>query len=134
MEKNNDKNIDELLKKSIQQLTLDSPSIDFTSSVMKKVEKLQKSKSIVYKPLISKPFWFLIIGCILTILVYSFLSIDQNQPSIINFNGLFEQVPSISIPEISISKTMKNSILVIGLLFLIQIPLLKHYFNKRIDF
>jgi len=128
--------LDDLTRRVIKKTTIESPSFNFTDSVMSKVNALHESRATVYKPLISKMAWVLIGFGVLALVLYILFfgnkietsnwiqSIDFSVLSNINMNIL---------PSFSISKTVTYSVLFFGLMFCIQIPLLKNHFDKRFE-
>ena len=136
MEEKDTKYIDNLSKKVIGKSTIESPSFDFTNTVMSQINALQESKSTVYKPLISKPVWFLItIGFLassLYVLFFGTKTESSNWMQSINFS-MFSNINLDILPSVSISKTFTYAVLFFGLMVCIQIPLLKNHFDKRFD-
>ena len=60
MKDNVDNQINKLIDKSIKKASLETPSLGFTNSVMAQVNALKQSTVTTYRPLISKPAWFVI--------------------------------------------------------------------------
>jgi hypothetical protein len=127
--KESDKNIENLIEKMMADNSLESPSIDFTSKIMSQVLAVQENKIKVYKPLISKQIWVLIIGALIALTSCAFLfgntaydiKIDESYTA--KFSDLFS--------GIHISKSILYAILVVPFMILIQIGVLKNYFNKK---
>ncbi|SHL67033.1 hypothetical protein [Flavobacterium xanthum] len=126
--KESDKNIENLIDKMMAESSLESPSIDFTSKIMVKVLAAKKSKIKAYKPLISKQTWFLIIGVLIVLVVCAFMSSGEYD---LKTNKLFTEKISDLFSGIDISKNILYAILIVPFMVLIQIPLLKNYYNKR---
>jgi hypothetical protein len=137
MKEHTEQHLDKLAKKVIQLSSLESPSLDFTANIMAKVEVSATSNITVYKPLISKRVWLLISILVIGSLFYGifgngleglgwFNSIDY---SIISNNKVTEAILGITF-----SKTLMYAVGLCGLMFFIQIPMMKHYFDKRLDF
>ena len=74
MQDKTDKYLDDLTKKVIKIGSIESPSFNFTDTVMSQVEALGKNQLTVYKPLISKKKWALIL--IIFLLIYYTLVVD----------------------------------------------------------
>jgi len=127
--KESDKNIENLIRKMMAEDTLESPSIDFTSKIMTQVLVAEKSKAKSYKPLISKTTWLIIGFGLLGLAVYASLfsgteynlGIDKSYTE--RFSGFFS--------GIHISKNILYAILVVPFMILIQIGVLKNYFDKK---
>ncbi|HSN10352.1 MAG TPA: hypothetical protein VLS85_15030, partial [Hanamia sp.] len=79
MKNKEDKNIEKLVENMMRESYLETPSFDFTSRVMSEVLSAQKSKSLIYKPVISKKAWFVIFGGIIAL--FTFLSLNMNTSS-----------------------------------------------------
>lgn len=126
MEENKD--LDRLINKTIKSMDLENPSVDFTINVLLKTNAIKNSKSVVYKPLISKK---LLIGLSITfigVIIYFglFGKSNTNLLSDVNFT-----LPKMSIPQIQLNSIVFNAILILGFGFLLQIPLLKSFNDKQ---
>jgi len=136
MEDKETKYLDDLSRKVITKTTIESPSFNFTDSVMSKVNALHESRATVYKPLISKRAWVLIgfgvVALVLYILFFGTKIETSNWIQSIDFSVLSNINMNI-LPSFSISKTVTYAFLFFGLMFCIQIPLLKNHFNKRFE-
>jgi len=126
--KESDKNIENLIDKMMAENTLESPSIDFTSKIMAQVLVAEKSKIKVYKPLISKPAW-IIIGLSLATLVYTSLSSGTSYNMIIDKEYTDKIFTLFS--GIHLSKNVLYALLIVPFMILVQIGLLKNYFDKK---
>jgi len=130
--------LDELSDKIITKSNLESPSLEFTANVMSNINiEYKQSESTIYKPLISKKTWFIIALVFMVMYTYVFLG---NTSGNINWftNVDYNFMPNISVynvfSKISFSKTALYAIIVLTLMLFIQIPLLKKYFDNRINF
>jgi len=102
-----------------------------------KVEASATSSITVYKPLISKSGWLIISILVIGGLTYGIFSsgleglgwFDNVYYSIISNNKVTE-----AISRITFSKTLMYAIGLCGLMFLIQIPMMKHYFNRQFEY
>ncbi|MGM5470723.1 hypothetical protein ACS386_10655 [Flavobacteriaceae bacterium LMO-SS05] len=131
MTERSDKHIEKFVDKVMQSSTLEAPSFDFTAKVMSQVTATSISTVTVYKPLISKPVWGMLILLALGVVTFSVFSKDTT-----SFGWLdqldFSRVSNL-FSGIKMSQTAMYSLFMFALMFFIQIPLLKHYFNKRFD-
>jgi len=129
--KENDKNIENLIDKMMAENTLESPSIDFTSKIMSQVLVAKKSKIKAYKPLISKSTWSFIGLSLIGLTTYSVYS----GSNISNFEivNLYSDKASALFSGIHLSKNILYAILVVPFMILIQIGLLKNYFDKKYE-
>ncbi len=126
MENKEQNNLDRLSKKILIEASKEETSFDFTSQVMNQIEVASK-KTLVYKPLIPKVVW-LIILCTLTFwLGYLFKN---------HFIGNSSWFPTFSLSNLfsdfQLSKSATYTIILFAFMVCVQVPLLKHYFDKRL--
>lgn len=135
MQENVDKYIEDLVDKAMQKSTLQTPSFDFTENVMSQIVDFKPSIATTYQPLISRRVWTLIVGGFVTFIAYVvlitkpeasewFKTFDLHLWNQVNFSKILNVVEP--------SKTAAYGIGLLALMLLIQIPILKHYFDKRI--
>ena len=136
MKEHTEQHLDNLAKKAMTSSGLKSPSIDFTANVMKEIEPIKIGSSTVYKPLITKYGWFGIIAVLIGVSIYmtlvnveGFTLLDTVDYSVISNN----KVTSV-LSGITFSKTVMYAIGFFGLVFFIQIPLMKHIMTKRLEY
>ncbi|MCH7525660.1 MAG: hypothetical protein IIC74_11880 [Bacteroidetes bacterium] len=137
MKEHTEQHLDKLAKKVIQLSSLESPSLDFTAKIMDKIEVSTASSITVYKPLISKRMWLLISILVIASLSYGIFSsglenlgwFDKVDFSIISNNKVTEAISGITF-----SKTLIYAIVSFGLMMCVQIPYLKNYFDKRLEY
>ena len=129
--KEENKNIENLIDKMMAENTLETPSFDFTSKIMAQVLVTEKSKVKSYKPLISKTSWILIgVGAIALVVYASLFSGTEYNPGI---DKSYTERFSTLFSGIHFSKNILYAILVVPFMILIQIGLLKNYFDKRFE-
>jgi multisubunit Na+/H+ antiporter MnhB subunit len=127
--------VENLVDKMMKSSALESPSVDFTSQILSKIENLQQSKSTVYQPLISKRVWAGIVGVCMVFLVYIFNTTSIESSSwfaTIDFSKFTNNRVSESLSDYTFSKTMMYAIILLSVMVFIQIPLLKNHFEKRL--
>ena len=136
MKEHIEQQLDKLTKKAMISASVKSPSVDFTSNLMKEIEHVSIGETIAYKPLISKYGWFGIIAILTGVSVYmmvgnveGFTLLETVDYSIISNNKVTDALSGIKF-----SKTLMYAIGLFGLVFFIQIPLMKHIMNKRLEF
>jgi hypothetical protein len=129
--KESDKNIENLIDKMMAENTLESPSIDFTSRIMSQVLVAEKSKIKTYKPLISKSAWIFIGICLIALSVYSVFT--KNDVSNFELTKLYSDKASALFSGIHFSKNILYSILIVPFMILVQIGVLKNYFDKKYE-
>ncbi|WP_316636082.1 hypothetical protein [uncultured Flavobacterium sp.] len=129
--KENDKNIENLIDKMMSESTLESPSIDFTSKIMSQVLVAEKSKIKTYKPLISKQIWMLIAASLVAVIVYG--SLFSGNEYNMKASDIYADKFNDLISGIHISKTVLYALLIVPFMVLIQIGVLKNYFDKKYE-
>jgi len=136
MKEHTEQHLDNLAKKTMISSGMKSPSVDFTANVMKEIEQVSVGESVQYKPLITKYGWFVIIAVLIGASIYmtlgnveGFTLLDTVDYSVISNN----KVTSL-LSGITFSKTVMYAIGFFGLVFFIQIPLMKHIMNKRLEY
>lgn len=135
------KNIEEFTKYLIKEAQLESPSSDFVNKVMNAVELEAKPVDLKnYKPLISKLGWIIILVCVA---VTGFFMISGTPQSstllekidftfLETFKPLLETFKSINLFEgIRISKLFTFSFVFFSALVILQIFIIKNYFNRQ---
>ena len=78
-------------KKYVKEIPTEKTSLDFTSNLMNKIAELPSiSKTIVYKPLISKKAWFVVLIAIVAVFFIPFSSSGKSLFTLpeINFSFL----------------------------------------------
>ncbi|MCK8479668.1 hypothetical protein [Psychroserpens algicola] len=131
MNENVDKYLDGLSRKVIGKSSVESPSFDFTQRVMSKIESLNTSVT-TYRPLISKPVWAVILLGVIAVFGYViFGKLTLNYEWIQDLS--LDKVSFNPLPDFSLSQTMTYAILLFAVMLCVQVPLLKRYFDKRLD-
>ena len=136
MQEKENKNIEKLADKMMHALDLESPSLDFTNTIMAQVEALESKKVTTYKPLIPSYLWFVGGFLLLAISGYLFLSTATEEStwfSALEFSKLTNNAITQSLSGFSLPKTVIYTILSLGLMICIQVPVLKHDFDKRLS-
>ncbi len=126
-----DKHIEALIDKLMTSDALEKPSFDFTETVMSKIDALETTSSVVYKPLISKKAWLTIgIAAIVLIGFFVFNQRTEGGSLLDKYNLAFEFKNPLEHLNFNFSKTMVYAVGLLAVMLFIQIPVLKHYFNK----
>jgi len=131
MKEHTNKPIEKLVDKVMKSSTLETPSFDFTAKVMSHMISDSKSGVTVYKPLISKTAWVVLLVVAAGLIAISVYSGDAFSLGLLDKLDL-SKVPNL-FSEIKISQTAMYSLLMFAIMLCIQVPLLKHYFNKRFE-
>ncbi len=128
-----DKSVERLVGKMMQEVKLDKPSPDFTSHLMVHLNVYKPSKAFVYQPLITKTGWLFIVGVML--LLVSFVIVFDDHASVNWFGtqamdrfyaNLFQGFASLKFSVISTYAIVLTAIMVF-----VQIGLLVHRNQKR---
>lgn len=136
MKENADKYLDDLSRKVIGRSSVESTSTDFTSNVMSQIKAYSKSKATTYVPLISKRIWTLIGLGFSAIVVYAiFKSPDTSSSWLEKWNLDRFQLTNFEFTSpfstLDVSQVTLYATLLLAVMLCIQIPVLKHYYNKR---
>lgn len=127
--KESDKNIENLIEKMMAENTIQSPSADFTSNIMSKILIAEEVKIKPYKPLISISTWIFIGVALALLIIYNvyFTGTENN----LEIGKSYTDKISAIVSGIYISKTTLYAILIVPFMILIQIGILKNYFDKK---
>lgn len=131
MDKEVDKKLDRLTGKLLKDFSRETPSFDFTTKVMSRVDGLSTSK--VYEPLLSKKTWMIFIVFVVGILAYAIYGNIQLENSWATFFKA-ESLPKLGLLDLldfKMSNVLVYSIVGFTFFTMIQIFILKHHFNKR---
>jgi len=128
--------LDSLAKKAMRSSSLESPSVDFTANLMKQIEQVSIGESITYKPLISKYGWFGIIAILIGLSLYMIFGNVESLSMLeaVDYSVISNNKVTDALSGIKFSKTLMYAIGFFGLVFFVQIPLMKHVMNKRLEF
>lgn len=130
-----DKKLENFVDKLLSETSLEQPSTGFVDTLMSKINALPQSKETVYKPLISKWAWSGLLLAIVALITY-FNAVDTAANSTwvkyIDVTPLFKN-PFENL-SLEFSKTFTYTMVLLAIMLCIQIPLLKHYFNKRMSY
>lgn len=129
------KEIDAFAKKYVKEIPAETPSVDFTSNLMKSIAQLEPLKStLVYKPLISVKSWLIVVLAILAVLLIPFNTNKEEIVSLpkLDFSFLNKLSFSRMFENFSVSNITFIIVLIFGVLLSIQIVYLKGFFEKRL--
>ncbi|PQJ78135.1 hypothetical protein [Polaribacter porphyrae] len=131
------KELDAFAKKYVKEIKQEKPSVDFTVSLMDKIEAIKITASTKVEPLISKKVWYILFIVIVALFFIPFktsnkeitildkvdFSFLDKLTSVFAFNGF----------NVSISNTTVYAFLFFGVMIFLQIIFLKKHFNKRFN-
>lgn len=125
------KELEKLMDKFFEHDQLDTPSSNFTASVIEKIEADRKSK-LSYSPLLPKWVFVSIAVCFALFVAYVLSISDSLGPQLDYFESLDFSTSWISenVSQFSFSKTLGYSILAVGLLLCLQAGLLNKTMNR----
>lgn len=135
MNDNIDKHIERFVDKTMKKASLESPSFDFTNTVMAQVNALKQSTVTTYRPLISKPMWlaiFIVGFAIVLYIIFGMNTTETSWLSFIDLSVLTDNKFSNTMSGFKVSKIVMYAIVLFGIMLFIQVPILKNYFDKRI--
>ena len=135
MKANNDKDIEKFVDRLMKDTSLESPSPEFTANLMTKVLATEMDKALVYKPLISKRGWYIIIGSVIVLVGYLIFNTSITDAGWFESLGLGSVNDDFlkSLPSIKFSEVTVYSVVLLAILLLVQITFLKKYFNRRLE-
>ncbi|WP_250434048.1 hypothetical protein [Hanstruepera flava] len=134
MEKHLNKKLEEITDRLMRGVEVENPSSDFTATIMQEILELEASKTTRYRPLISKPVWAVLSLILVLTTVYLALNSTDSNTSWLNsidFYTLTNNKVTNAFSSISLSKTLVYAIGLFGIMLCVQIPFLKHHFDKR---
>lgn len=129
------KELDAFAKKYVQEIEQEKPSIDFTASIMNKIDLESRSEVFKTKALITKKGWFVISLLVSAVI---FIPFNKSEKSVLNLPELdFSFFNKIQIPSLfesfSVSNTVLYAVVFFGLMFFAQVVFLKNHFNKKFE-
>ncbi|OUS02111.1 hypothetical protein A9Q86_05520 [Flavobacteriales bacterium 33_180_T64] len=136
MNENADKQLDDLARKVIGRSTVESPSFDFTQTIMTQIKQLKTSKITTYVPLISKRIWGVLALAMTAVFAYFIFGTSTTDSGWFTNLGLerfsnFEF--EIPLANLGLSQIMIYAIVLFAVMLCVQIPILKRYFDKRFE-
>lgn len=135
MEANKENKLDELLSKSVREAGLESPSADFTKSLLSEIALIEKRASATaYKPLISKVGWvsMALVVLVLSVLArYSKLEIQFSWLEKINTGALPKLRLMEVLPKMAVSNILLYSIMIFAIFAVIQMVFLKQRLDRQ---
>ncbi len=129
--------LDAFAKKHIQEIEVEKPSIDFTSSIMQSILAQSTLKKISYEPLISKKVWFIIIAAIISLFFIPIKAGKRSQEFLekvdLSFNTNLELPNLLESLSFDVSNSFSYAILLCAVMIIVQIVVLKNYFQNRMN-
>ncbi len=136
MDENIEKNLDSLSRKVVKDASLERPSENFMDSVMAQVTALEDNRVTVYQPLISRKGWILIAIIFLSVMSYAIFNNQNTEPGwfgTLDFSIFYKNEITTLLTGVSIPQVLTYAVVLFGGMFGLQISLLKHHFNQRLQ-
>lgn len=132
MKANADEFLEKFIEKTIKSQPLETPSSDFTSHVMARINV--KSTTTVYQPLISKVGWMLIFAIVVVSVVSLYMMSTVETITwfqAIEFSTILDTQMANFFSELKLARITTYAMLVCGLMLCAQVPILKYFITKR---
>jgi len=129
-----EKDIEEFTKYIMKEANAEKPSADFLNNVMDSVKmESELSLSKVYQPLISKSAWAAIAIACVALCIFILTGASQDSLLIPNIQlTILDRISSINIFErIHLSQTFTFSFVLFSIFVILQLVVIKNYFNKH---
>lgn len=132
MEEN--KELDDFIRKSVKELGLEKPSVDFTDTVLSKIH-LESQKTVLrHQPLFSKTTWFVVLSLVSFIFVYAIFGGSGSESTLlaaVELNKLTSINLSLNLPKFSLPAAFIYGSVVVTFFVWIQVFLVKKQLDKR---
>lgn len=124
-----DEKIEKFTRHIFDEIGLEKPSPSFVKNVMGEIEVLANTKRIVYKPLISKNAWVVILASCIALFLWTAISPIES----VIFQDIKINVDINIFKNLVLSDTVIYGISVLGILCIVQVLFLKNRFDKQIE-
>ena len=135
MEENKDKNLDNFVRKSVKQAGLESPSDNFTTTLLAKIEASNQKVSITaYRPLISKVGWGALATIVVALSIFAWFGrVDTKLAWLEKMNmGALPQLDFLDkMPSLALSNIILYGLLVFGVFAVFQVLFLRQRLNSH---
>ena len=125
--------MEDLIDKVMRDASIEVPSVNFTSNLMNKIHVEEQKAIYFYKPLISKKGWGILGILLIGIFFYSSLLNMPIDGAWLNFLDLGDNNLFHVFSNWSSSRSSYYLVVFLGAFILVQIPMLKYFFDKRIE-
>jgi len=133
MDKLEDKRLETLVDKMMEDAPLETPSVDFTQNVMQKIEAEAPNTIFQYKPIVSGKVLTIVFVAFIALLIFigSQVGLDSGQGWFKNLNmAAWFHADWRWMEGYSSSKVTIYAFLFLGLMFFAQVPWLKKQLDK----
>lgn len=135
MKESEDKHVEKLIDRLMKEVSVETPSLDFTAKVMSEVLVTKKTPVFTYKPLLSKWFWLVLFCGVTATLCVAFWSGDIGTGKGYGLE-LMRMVDSkiLSFESgIKFSKVSMYAVIVLVLMLFVKISMLKNRYDKELN-
>jgi len=137
MEENKEKEPDYFVKKIIQEIGLEEPSLNFTETVLSKIETAREPNSVtVYTPLISKFSWAILAVIVVgmgALALFGKVDTKNSWLEYINLDAVSEFTFLDSMANLKFPSTLVYGVLALTIFVYVQIFLLKNHLGKKYE-
>ncbi|NHF58084.1 hypothetical protein FK220_001940 [Flavobacteriaceae bacterium TP-CH-4] len=135
MERDKEKELNDFIKKVVSEVGVESPSPNFTDSVLSKIQAGKQADTVAYTPLISRTGWYLM-GAVVVV-IFAFIILGNGEMDIpwlassdieTLSNNLFLEAFS----NLQVSNTVLYGMAGLAFFVTIQVVLLKNHFGRRL--
>ncbi|GAB5475318.1 MAG: hypothetical protein Mars2KO_34170 [Maribacter sp.] len=133
MEEN--KELDDFIRKSVKELGFEQPPSNFTDAVLSKINaSAQQLPTTVYQPVLSKKAWagiLIMVAFVFSYLIFLDPELEVGWLSRLNTLTAFDW--SGNLPDIRISNTFVYGTLIGAFFVVVQVFMIKHFFDRRYE-
>ncbi len=123
--------LEKLTEDLVKDAGLEKPSVDFTFQVMQEIEKINAVEKqpieIVYKPLISKMVWGMLISAFIGFVIVA----EYMGLSFLDVSWLNAYKERMNVNKLELSNIVVYGALSFGVYFLIQLTIIKRNLDKQ---
>lgn len=133
MKVDNDKHLEKFVDKLMKETSPESPSPEFTVKLMMQVRATEMDKLTVYKPLISKYAWFVILTGVIALTTFYFFNTEAQSVSWLsklNTSAVGDTFLK-GLSGFKVSAVTIYAFVLLAVMLLVQISVLNNYFSKR---
>ncbi|SNZ02090.1 hypothetical protein [Flagellimonas pacifica] len=134
MGKDKKTSLEDWIEEGIKEVGLESPSDDFTHQILSKLPKKEiQSPQIVYRPLITKRGWALVVCSVIVVFALSFYSgRDRVNEEETILNKVFDSISIDFFSGIHFSDTVVIGSVLLAIFSCIQIMTLKRFMERQL--
>tara|TARA_R110002049_G_scaffold290103_3_gene473387 strand:+ start:5961 stop:6362 length:402 start_codon:yes stop_codon:yes gene_type:complete len=123
---------DRFVRKTLKNVAVEKPSIDFTATIMSQITVAKQSEVTRYSALISKQAWVVIFIVIGSICVYFSVFYTEGEASWLPQldYSMFTDLNLFS--GLSMSNSVVYGIMALAVMTIVQVPIYLNYYNKRL--